>query len=405
MRRLPLLLGLAAAFLNPLACRAQAALPVLTLQRALELATGHSPGVAAARRSVEAAEGAIRQAGARPNPTFNAAIEDLRRDARTTTATLDLPLDLAGKRAARVTAAERARDLAVAEAAQARAQVRGDAIAAYFQVLVAQERARIARDSVDLAARGAEAAAKRVAAGRVSPVEETRAAVAVANARLEEAEAAAELQAWRLALAMALGEAQPGFAQVEPAGAGVPERPAVPELLARLESAPALQAGRREVERRRALIDVERTRAHPDLTLTVGARRDNALGRTQAVLGLSVPLPLADRNEGAIHEAAQLAGRAEDEREATRLRLASELQQAASRLAVARTSAATLQATVLPAALQAYQSATIGFEAGKFSFMEVLDAQRALLAARSRYLNSLSAAYQAAGSIDRILGE
>ncbi|RYF36700.1 MAG: TolC family protein, partial [Comamonadaceae bacterium] len=91
--------------------------------------------------------------------------------------------------------------------------------------------------------------------------------------------------------------------------------------------------------------------------------------------------------------------------DATRVRLASEVQQASSRLTVTRTSLATLQNTVLPAAQSAYEAATKGFEAGKFGFIDVLDAQRALLAARSRYLNTLAAAYQAATAIDRIVGQ
>jgi cobalt-zinc-cadmium efflux system outer membrane protein len=405
MRTLPLLLGLAVALLNPLTASTQEAAPVLTLARALEIAASRSPTLSAARRSIEAAEGAIRQAGTFRNPTLNASLEDFRRETRTTTATVDLPLELGGKRAARLAAAERARDLAQAEVASAQAEVRGNAIAAYFQVLVAQERSRLSASSVDLARRGVEVAAKRVAAGKVSPVEQTRAGVDLANAQLEAAEAAAELEAARQALATALGDLEPRFSQVAAVGSGVPERPPVSQLLARLDSMPALQAARLETERRRALVEVERTRARPDITLSVGAKRDNELGRTQAVIGVSVPLPLMDSNEGAIYEASKLAERAADEVQATRLRLAAELQQAASRLRVARTSASTLQNTVLPAAQDAYEVATRGFEAGKFSFLDVLDAQRALLTARARYLNSLSAAFQAASSIDRITGE
>jgi outer membrane protein, heavy metal efflux system len=96
MRTLPLLLGFAAAFLNPLASGAQAPAPVLTLPAALDLAASRSPAVSAARRSAEAAEGAIRQAGARRNPTLNASVEDFRRETRTTTATIELTLEPGG---------------------------------------------------------------------------------------------------------------------------------------------------------------------------------------------------------------------------------------------------------------------------------------------------------------------
>ena len=63
-----------------------------------------------------------------------------------------------------------------------------------------------------------------------------------------------------------------------------------------------------------------------------------------------------------------------------------------------------LRGTVLPAAQQAYDAATTGFEAGKFGFLDVIDAQRSLLQARARTLNTLVAAWQAATTIDRLLG-
>lgn len=404
-KRILLPLALAAAFISPFASFAQAPASPLTLEQAIALATSRNPTLSAARREHEAADGAVQQAGARPNPTLNASIEDTRRETRTTTTTLDLPLELGGKREARVTAAERARDVARAGLANAQAQVRAAAIAAFFQTVVAQERATLSVASADLAGRAAEVVAKRVAAGKVSPVEETRAKVDFANAQLEAAEAQAELEVARQGLAAALGEQSLQFGSVVTSGLGAPERPAAGQLLATIDASPALVASRMEVERRRALIEVERTRAKPDVTLSVGAKRDNELGRTQAVIGLSIPLPLLNQNQGAIYEASKLADKAGDELDATRVRLASEVQQASSRLTVTRTSLATLQNTVLPAAQSAYEAATKGFEAGKFGFIDVLDAQRALLAARSRYLNTLAAAYQAATAIDRIVGQ
>lgn len=71
---------------------------------------------------------------------------------------------------------------------------------------------------------------------------------------------------------------------------------------------------------------------------------------------------------------------------------------------MSRSSAQALKATVLPAAERAYDAATRGFEAGKFDFLNVLDAQRTLFQARIRYLGVLARAYQAATTIDRIIG-
>ena len=115
-------------------------------------------------------------------------------------------------------------------------------------------------------------------------------------------------------------------------------------------------------------------------------------------------MPLFDRNQGAIYEASKRADKAHDDYQAARLRVVSDLQAATSQLWVARTSLSSLRSTVLPAAQQAYESASKGFEAGKFGFLDVIDAQRSLLTARARYLSALSSAYQAATAIDRLLG-
>ena len=401
MRKLSLPLGLAAALLSPVPSWAQT---TLTLEQALEQAALRSPTIAAAAREVEAADGALRQASTWRNPDFNATVEDTRRATRTTTATLDIPLELGGKRTARAAVAERARDIASAELANTRAVLTAKVVEAYFGALVAQERAKLAISSVDIASRAANAVGKRVVAGKVSPVEETRARVDQANAQLEAVEATGVLETSRFALASAIGDATPAFETVSGDMATLPMRPSLEELAARLDASPALVAARLEVERRRALVEVERSKAIPDVTLSVGAKRDNELGRTQAIVGFSIPLPLFDRNQGAVLEASRRADKASDELQAARLRLLAELQEASSRLGIARTSLQTLQRTVLPSAQQAYDSASTGFEAGKFGFLEVLDAQRTLLQARSRYLNTLAAAYQAAAAIDRIVG-
>jgi len=406
MRTLLLPLGLAATLFGPFhsfAQTASAATP-LTLERALELATTHSPAIAAARHEVEASDGAIRQAGAWRNPELSTSIEDTRRETRTTTATINLPVELGGKRAARGSAADRARDVAQAQLSDAQAQVRASVIAAYFATLVAQERFKLATNSADLAERGAEAVARRVAAGKVSPVDETRARVDQANTQLEAAEAGAELQSARRTLAALWGDYEPAFTAVQGDIAATPTRASHAELAQQLDASPALMTSRLEADRRRALIEVERSKATPDMTVSLGAKRNNELGLTQAVIGVSIPLPLFDRNQGAIYEAGKRAQRADDEYQLARARALTDLQQASSQLAVARTSLQVLQSTVLPAAQRAYDAARQGFEAGKFGLLDVLDAQRALLQARTRYLNTLSAAYQAATAIDRLLG-
>ncbi|MBY4949493.1 TolC family protein [Cupriavidus respiraculi] len=417
MRRLFLPLWLAAAVLIPYSVAAHAQ-PVsstaalglrepsapLRLDDALALAAASNFTLSAAGKEVEATEGAIMQARTIPNPEIAALVEDTRSATRNTTGQVNIPIELGGKRSARIAAAERGRDVAQADLGSLRADLRATVIASFFAVLIAQERVELATGSVDIAAKGAEAAARRVTAGKISPVEETKARVEQANAELELAEAHAELQSARQALSALWGNSGPQFTTAQGDLDSLPSRPAPDALLKELENSPLLLSSRLNVERRQAQIGVERSRQYPDITLSVGAKRDNEANRNMAVLGIAIPLPLFDRNQGNLYESIQRADKAQDEYLATQIRLTNELQQASNQLSVSRASAQALRTTVLPAAEQAYGAATRGFEAGKFNFLDVLDAQRTLFQARIRYLGVLARTYQSATTIDRILG-
>lgn len=142
----------------------------------------------------------------------------------------------------------------------------------------------------------------------------------------------------------------------------------------------------------------------PDVTVSLGMNRIEAPGRNQAMVGVSVPLPVFDRNQGNLLEAQRRADKARDELAGTEARLGTELALAVERLATARQEAESLQQDILPGAQSAYAAATTGFEYGKFGFLDVLDAQRVLLQARSHYLRAVSEAHRAGADIERILG-
>lgn len=376
----------------------------LTLPAALALADGAHPELVAARHELSAEEGAVQQAGLLPNPSLSLERVDTRRDTRETTLQLSQPLELGGKRAARVQAAQRGRDGVAASLAQRRAEVRAETAAAWFAVLAAQEQLRLAQQASALAARAAGATGRRVVAGKVSPVEETRAQVAASTVKLELIRAQSGLTTARARLAAQWGNPAPLFERVAGEIEIVPALPDWPQQRALLAQAPALQVARAELERRRALTQVELSRRVPDLALTLGSKRSEELGRTQAVIGVSVPLPLFDRNQGAVLAASRRVDQARDALAATAARLESELVQARAEYASAREQALALRGEILPGAQSAYDATSTGFEYGKFGFLDVLDAQRTLLQAQSHYLTTLADAHRAQAAITRILG-
>ena len=139
--------------------------------------------------------------------------------------------------------------------------------------------------------------------------------------------------------------------------------------------------------------------------MSLGAKRDEQLGRNQAIVGFSMPLPVFDRNQDGLRAALARSGKVADELQAANIKLQNDVNTAYRRFDLARREITTQQRELLDSAQQALDVTTKGFSLGKFGLLEVLDAQRTLLQARSQYLRALSEAYRAAGDIQRMLGD
>lgn len=377
----------------------------LTLAQAIERALRQNPELTAAAQEVAALKGGVIQAGAFPNPEVSAEVEGAGESNRTTTLLINQPIELGGKRAARVAAAERAVDVASSELVAKRAEVRAATVSAFFQVLSAQERLNIAESSARLAQRSLEAASRRVAAGKISPVEETRARVAASAARAELAQAKSQWATARQQLAAILGATRPDFHELQDTPGDLASPPSLESLVVRLDDAAALQRMQLEVARRNALVDLERARRYPDITVGIGVQRQEEIERDQVVVGVSVPLPIFNTNRGNIVEALRRADKARDELTAARVQITAELSNAYTRYTALSEEVALMRGEILPGAKNALDAATRGFELGKFNFLDVLDAQRTLFQAQSQYFRALAEVHQSAADIDRVLGE
>lgn len=374
------------------------------LQDAMSRALASSPVLRGAHDEIAATAGAALQAGLRLNPVLSTEVEDTRRNTRKTTVMIGIPLELYGQRNARIVAADAGTNAAVAELASTRSDVLSTVAQAYFDVMAAQERISLSQATLEVAKKVTEIAGKRVSAGKAPPIDATRARLAQSNSELELGEAKADLEAARYALAATWGSREPDFGNAVADLSSFPDRPEWNVLKERLARSPQFEMARAEVTKRQTLAALEQSRRHVVPTLSIGTKRDQEVSRTEFVVGLSVPLPLFDRNQGNIVEAKSRANKASNALEATQVRLSMELQRASAKLGAAHESSRTLESVILPGAQDAYHTATRGFEAGKFGFIDVLDSQRTYFQARMQYLQVLANAYAAAATIDRILG-
>lgn len=242
-------------------------------------------------------------------------------------------------------------------------------------------------------------------AGSASPVEATRTQVQVSEVRLERGRAEQVLTVAYQQLAAVTGAPMARFSRVEGRSdddAAVPSRTA---LLERLEQTADMRLARLQIDQREAALALARTQRIPDLTVSIGSQYSETDRERVNVVGLSMPIPLFDRNQGNILAAARRADQARDQRNGAELRLRSEVIQVLAQWGTANQEVRAFESAILPSAQQAQDTATRGFERGKFAFRDVLDAQRTLVAARLQYLQSQAQRNEARMRLERIFGD
>ena len=375
-----------------------------TLVEALNKALAANSGLQAARHGAAATEGAVLQSKARPNPELAFMQEDTRSQTRSSTVQINQLIELGGKREARIRVAQAEQAAAHAAVTDAKAALRFQVSTHFNDLLLAQQRVEFARKTQELATRALDAAQKRVQAGKVPPLEASRAQVAEANAGLEVQQAQSQVLVAQQNLASLWGG--PAIEVGEATGdfSGTSEPPSVERIEDRLNESPAIVLARHALDQSRAASELERAKRTQDPTLSLGVKRANEAGRNQVVLGVSIPLPLFDNNAGNQLQALRKVDQAEQKLQEQRLQLQASVLAARQQWLASNRQVALLRAQVLPTAQSAYDVAVRGFTLGKFNFLDVLDAQRTLFEAQRLLLDQLMNSHRASAEIDRLLG-
>lgn len=379
--------------------------PGMSLPEALSAAFANNPELAAAGREIGIAEGERRQAGLIPNPELAWEMEDTRRATRTSTVTLSQPLELGGKRGARIAVAGAGQAIAQLDLERQRNGLRADVVQAYHAALRAQTGVELAQQSQALTERGLRVVQGRVTAGQSSPVEVTRAQVQLAQAQADVRRAESQRTVAYQALARLTGSSLATFDTLPAASLSPGAAPSAEALLGQLERTAEWRLAAVQVERGEASLGSAKALRVPNLTVSVGSQYSREDRERVNVVGLSMPLPLFDRNQGNMLAAARRADQARDLRNVVDLRLRSETRSAVDQWRTAMQEVQAYDHTILPSAQQAVDTATRGFEMGKFAFLDVLDAQRTLIDARGLYLEALAAATDARAQVERIYGD
>lgn len=388
------LLALALAGACGIALPGQAAEP-LRLEEAIARAVAANPALAAESAELDAAR-ARAQHNALPTPYVvggdlenvagSGALSGVR--SAETTLRVGRTIELGGKRSARISLgdAEVARQQHTANTA--RLEIESRTRTRYIEVQADQARLQAAREQVALAERTRHEVAGWVAAAR-NPESDLRAAeIAVAEAELAREHAEHELASARLTLAASWAAFSPDFDQVD--GDLTPLPPVEPfeALAGRLPESPAQRAARLDADRIAARRRLAEASAKPDLQVSLGVRRLEALDDQGLVMSVSVPLGTRQRAAFSVAETDAELAALDARREADRIERYQALFETYQELLHARTEYETLRTKMLPKAEQALAFTRRGFEAGRFSFVSVAQAQKTLFDLRKRSVDA-----------------
>jgi cobalt-zinc-cadmium efflux system outer membrane protein len=385
---------------------------ILTLPQAQALALLQHPKLAAFGWEVRAGEARTLQASLLPNPEAGIEVENFAGSGALKgfqgaeiTIHLSQLIELAGKRQKRTRVAALGRDLAAWDYEAARIEILTQVTQVFVEVLSAQQRRRLNLELVRLAEQVLRTAAERVRAGKVSPVEETRAQVALSASRIALERTQRELDAARARLVVTWGGRIPAFDSVEGTLEPMAAIPSAARLAERIVQNPDIARWATEMAQRQAALDLAGAQRIPDPTIQGGFRNVRETGDNALVMAFSIPLPVFNRNQGEVLEARYRLAKVEEERRTAEVQVRTALAEAYGALASAFVEATQLQNEILPGAQQAFDAVSEGYRQGKFGFLEVLDAQRTLFESRGRYLEVLAAYHKAVAEVEHLIGE
>lgn len=391
-----------------------ASLPdVLTLEAATDVFLQKNLSIEAARLQVTRAEADRVAARLRPRPTANISAENLRIAGPTpfnrlyeAGVVVSQPLELGGQRSARRELAEKTVSLAEATLLSAIRQRQFEFRRAFYEVLLAEAVLGLETDNQTNFAELVRYNTVRLNEGEISPGEMLK--VRLEKIKYDSATAAARL-AYRQAkvkLLELLGETD--FSHIEELQ--VRDKFEFVDFatnLAALRSL-ALQNGSNvkvaeaEIERLGALLRLERARAKGEITPYSGYKRvgpDNT-----AVVGVTVPLPFGNRNQGEIARAEAERKIAENVLKQELNRAVADVQTAYLAFETAREQVKAFEAGVLTQADESLNIMLLSYREGATDLVNLLDAQRTRNEVRALYFRSVLAYYLSLFELERVTG-
>ncbi len=382
------------------------------LKQAIDKALENSPALKSVRSEALASEGDYEQSKNYVNPQANIEAEDFNGDgaykgydSAQTTYSLSQQILVGGKYGSRVKSSEYAVKTAYNKFEITKLELIRAVKTAYAEAIFAEENLKIATEQKKLAEQVLANVSKRVNAAAEPAFQKSKAEVELANASINLQKAKQDLQISKNNLANLWGENNSEYKlnsedfwkynSFEKIDASDAERI--------IEKTPYYNALNNTSKQAEANLSLEKANAIPDPTLSLGIRQFQQTDNQAFVAGLSIPIPIFNQNRGNIIKAENQLEQTTKSNESSLVSLKNELVNSYNLLVTAYSQIENFKHKVLPSAEKAFKQTRDGYNAGKFPYLEVLDAQRTLFEARYNYNLALKDYHAQMASIQRFL--
>lgn len=381
-----------------------------------------SPQLDAARARVDQAEAALTQARARPNPSLDVSggtdVMFANEGEHDLSVTYSHPVELGAKRRNRVAVAEAFLELTRAEVADMERRLTLRLWGLCVNAAAAAARVELLDEAAEVTEGQARIMDVRLDAGDASRLDSRLLAAQTGQLQAERLRSQGQLEGLLAQLRSTVGV--PGQDSMTLEGF-----PSLPETAASRDAAvalalatrPDLQAARLREQWSEAGIDLARAQAVPDVALSATWARESSISRFATPLGprafeqdsvlrfgVSIPLPLFDRNRGNIGEAVSSRTQSRSEREALELEVRGEVLSAWERYESSSRAIDVMQSSVLDQTGEGLRIVQLAEGLGGMRLIDVLNQQRLLLDNELAYLEVKEELFLAGGELRSATG-
>jgi cobalt-zinc-cadmium efflux system outer membrane protein len=395
----------------------------MTADDLVRYAFEHNGELAAARAAIAEARGRWRQAGLKPNPMLEAGgAQAVTSSDNNLTVGVELPLELGGRRRARVSVAEREIEMRDAESYDYERRLAAEVRVRYAEAIAATRNLKFTEDLLDLTRNSHQLIRARVELGKSAPLDQNLVWVELNKTEVMRIGFESKAEVAMLELKKVVGMSPEETLRLR--GEFDLERQFLPQSealrralesrpdLAALRAAENLAAAQAEQARVEGKVDASVFANYERMNFGYNVRGFNGTGALvpitgvfhYATFGLRLTLPVRNKNQGLIEAAAAAEESARKRREFAELVVRNEVAAAYARLEQARAASAVYRDRVLDASACNLDVLRQAYTLGQKNMLDYIAEQRRFIEVKTGYTDLLKENFDALVEIERVAG-